>query len=62
MSNHEESTLSVTAKVKIFKYAEGVTPENGKPFEVVEEEQVFTGKDAAELRRVMKEAGYDVTT
>lgn len=40
--------LKVTARRKIFKYAEGANPETDEPMAVEEKEVLLTGKDAEE--------------
>ena len=44
-------TVGVTVKVKkrIIKYAKGVEPQKGKPFEIVEREEILRDKQAEEL-------------
>ena len=54
---NESMELSVTAKVRILKYAEGTAPENADPFETIEKEITFTGKEA---EQVIKEFGGDM--
>lgn len=53
----ENAQLSVTAKIKILKYAEGTAPENSDPFEVIEKEIVLFGEDA---KQAIKQFGGDV--
>jgi len=43
----EGAPISVKVKSRIKKYAEGVSPESGEPFETVEgPERTLVGKDA----------------
>lgn len=56
----DKTGLKVTAKVKLKKYAEGVKPEDGAPFETVEKEVVFMGEEARKLLEQMGGA-QDVT-
>ncbi len=41
--------LKITAKTRIAKFNEGQNPETDEPFEVVENERVFTGEEAKKL-------------
>jgi len=42
----ELTNVRVVEKRKILKYASGVDPRKGPPFEIVEEEKVYTGLEA----------------
>lgn len=50
----QSASISITAKRKIFKYAEGVEPVEGNEYEVVETEVLITGKEAEELLKQME--------
>lgn len=43
------SKITVKAKRRITKFAEGADPEKDQPFEVIEKETVFTGQEALKL-------------
>lgn len=51
MSQESTPTVKIKAKQRIHKYAEGVDPEAGKPFETVEKEVTLTGEDALAVLR-----------
>jgi len=50
----DEPNISVTAKYKILKFAEGADPNKDQPFEVVEKEEVITGEAAIALLNSLK--------
>lgn len=43
------SKITVKAKRRITKFAEGADPGKDQPFEVIEKEDVFTGQEALNL-------------
>jgi len=50
----EGAPISVKVKSRIKKYAEGVSPDTGEPFEIVEGKEVtLIGKDAEEYLKKM---------
>lgn len=50
----DKPIISIKAKRRIKKFAEGQNPEIDTPFEVIEKEEVFIGEDA---EKIMKELG-----
>lgn len=46
---NDSGNISVTATTRLIKYAAGVDPEIGDPFEVIENTQVFTGQAAIDI-------------
>lgn len=41
-----ELKITITEQRRIFKYAEGVSPEEGEPFEVLSNTRELTGEEA----------------
>jgi len=45
----DKARLTIKAKTRLKKYAEGVDPIEGQPFEVTENEEVLEGHNAVQL-------------
>jgi len=56
---NDAGRVTVTIQTRLLKYAEGVAPEMGQPFEVVEREHIVEGDEA---RRLLREMMRDVTS
>lgn len=49
----DNTTITIKAKRRLVKFADGADPEVDAPIEVIEREDIFTGAEAEELLQKM---------
>lgn len=55
----DEPQIKIVVTRRLAKYAEGVDPRNGTPFEIIDVEETLEGKRAEEaLRQLTGEGGF----